>query len=113
MEKVWIVLRCASSKTLPLMRRLNDDEQSWEPVGAWSPIWKRRRRLPRSSATRLMELPAIPSFVFVPADRMDDLPVLPALPYSLMRIEGVRDVRTNLVLRNIKGPGPLPLAHLG
>jgi Lrp/AsnC family leucine-responsive transcriptional regulator len=32
---------------------------------------------------------------------------------ELMRIEGVRDVRTNLVLRNIKGPGPLPLAHLG
>jgi Lrp/AsnC family transcriptional regulator, leucine-responsive regulatory protein len=31
---------------------------------------------------------------------------------DLMRIEGVRDVRTNLVLRNIKGPGPLPLSHL-
>ncbi|GLQ39794.1 ArsR family transcriptional regulator [Rhizobium albus] len=31
---------------------------------------------------------------------------------DLMRIEGVRDVRTNLVLRNIKGPEPLPLSHL-
>lgn len=30
----------------------------------------------------------------------------------LLRIPGIRDVRTNLVLKNIKGPGPLPLSHL-
>lgn len=30
----------------------------------------------------------------------------------LLRIPGIRDVRTNLVLKNIKGPGPVPLSHL-
>jgi len=30
----------------------------------------------------------------------------------LMRLKGVRDVHTQLVLRNIKGPGHVPLAHL-
>lgn len=31
---------------------------------------------------------------------------------EVMQIPGVRDVHSNLVLRNIKGPGPLPLDHL-
>ena len=30
----------------------------------------------------------------------------------LMRLKGVRDVHTQLVLQNIKGPGKVPLAHL-
>jgi Lrp/AsnC family leucine-responsive transcriptional regulator len=30
----------------------------------------------------------------------------------LMRLKGVRDVHTQLVLRNIKGPGHVPLEHL-
>lgn len=30
----------------------------------------------------------------------------------LMRLQGVRDVHTQLVLRNIKGPGHVPLGHL-
>lgn len=30
----------------------------------------------------------------------------------LMRFKGVRDVHTQLVLRNIKGPGHVPLGHL-
>lgn len=30
----------------------------------------------------------------------------------LMRVPGVRDVHTQLVLRNIKGPGRVPLGHL-
>ncbi len=32
--------------------------------------------------------------------------------HRLMRIPGVRDVHTQLVLQNIKGPGHVPLAHL-
>lgn len=32
--------------------------------------------------------------------------------HRLMRLAGVRDVHTQLVLRNIKGPGHVPLAHL-
>ena len=31
---------------------------------------------------------------------------------DLMRIPGVRDVKTNLVLAEVKPPGPLPLGHL-
>ncbi len=30
----------------------------------------------------------------------------------LMKLKGVRDLHTQLVLRNIKGPGHVPLAHL-
>lgn len=32
--------------------------------------------------------------------------------HRLMRLRGVRDVHTQLVLRNIKGPGRMPLGHL-
>ena len=32
--------------------------------------------------------------------------------HRLMRMPGVRDVHTQLVLQNIKGPGRVPLAHL-
>lgn len=32
--------------------------------------------------------------------------------HRLMRLKGVRDVHTQLVLRNIKGPGRMPLGHL-
>jgi len=32
--------------------------------------------------------------------------------HRLMRLNGVRDVQTQLVLRNIKGPGRVPLGHL-
>lgn len=44
------------------------------------------------------------------------LPDIEALDFfvmgTLLKINGVRDVRTNVVLNNIKGPGPLPLGHL-
>lgn len=33
--------------------------------------------------------------------------------HRLMRLKGVRDVHTQLVLQNIKGPGRMPLGHLG
>ena len=32
--------------------------------------------------------------------------------HRLMKLKGVRDVHTQLVLRNIKGPGHVPLRHL-
>jgi Lrp/AsnC family leucine-responsive transcriptional regulator len=41
---------------------------------------------------------------------VDDLNDL--VMHRLMRIPGVRDVHTQLVLQNIKGPGHVPLAHL-
>jgi Lrp/AsnC family leucine-responsive transcriptional regulator len=46
--------------------------------------------------------------VMVPS--VDDLNAF--VMHSLMRLKGVRDVHTQLVLQNIKGPGHVPLAHL-
>ncbi len=46
--------------------------------------------------------------VMVPS--VDDLNTF--VMHRLMRLKGVRDVHTQLVLQNIKGPGHVPLAHL-
>ena len=46
--------------------------------------------------------------VLVPS--VDDLNAF--VMHRLMRLPGVRDVHTQLVLQNIKGPGHVPLAHL-
>ncbi len=46
--------------------------------------------------------------VMVPS--VDDLNAF--VMHRLMRLQGVRDVHTQLVLQNIKGPGHVPLAHL-
>lgn len=46
--------------------------------------------------------------VMVPT--VDDLNAF--VMHRLMRFPGVRDVHTQLVLQNIKGPGHVPLAHL-
>jgi len=56
----WLVLRCANKNTLPLVVAL-------ETVGlrAWTPLWVRRRRYPRSSNARKVLLPCLPSFVFL------------------------------------------------
>lgn len=82
-SKQWLVIRCGSSKTLQLARKLASR-------GAWTPAWKRNRRLPRSNVRRLLEQPAMPSFVFVPECEADDLPQIPGIPFGVMEIEGVR-----------------------
>ncbi len=46
--------------------------------------------------------------VMVPT--VDDLNAF--VMHRLMRLKGVRDVHTQLVLQNIKGPGKIPLDHL-
>jgi len=46
--------------------------------------------------------------VMVPS--VDDLNAF--VMHRLMRLSGVRDVHTQLVLQNIKGPGHVPLGHL-
>jgi Lrp/AsnC family leucine-responsive transcriptional regulator len=46
--------------------------------------------------------------VMVPS--VDDLNAF--VMHRLMRLKGVRDVHTQLVLQNIKGPGHVPLSHL-
>lgn len=77
----WLVLRCASSRTMALAAAL-------EKHGAWTPTWKRKRRLPRSPVQRVVTEACIPSFVFVPEALADDLPKVPFTPYSFMRFEG-------------------------
>jgi len=58
----WLVLRCSSPKTLTLVRALQD-----RGVHAWTPVWTRTRRIPRSNKTRPVQVACIPSFVFVPS----------------------------------------------
>lgn len=77
----WLVLRCSPGRTIALAAALRDR-------GAWTPTWTRRRRLPRSSVTRPITEPCIPTFTFIPSIAAHDLPPFPRLPYSLMRFEG-------------------------
>lgn len=74
----WLVLRCAPSRTMALAAALAD-------LGAWTPTWTRRRRLPRSPVTRPITEACIPTFVFIPAEEAHDLPPIARLPYGLMR----------------------------
>jgi len=103
-ETTWIVLRCPSSKTLTLANRL-------APYGAWTPTWKRQRRLPRSNVRRLISEACIPSFVFVPEDAADALPTVPLVSFSMMRVDGkvVRIADRSLEpLRHISKKPPVP-----
>jgi hypothetical protein len=56
----WLVLRCANKNTLPLVAALTDLR-----VRAWTPMWVRRRRFPRSTQSRSVLTPCLPSFVFL------------------------------------------------
>lgn len=77
----WSVLRCSPGRTIALAATLANR-------GAWTPTWTRRRRLPRSPITRPITEACIPTFVFIPAPCVDDLPTLPRLPYTAMRFDG-------------------------
>ncbi|USA39636.1 hypothetical protein NCF86_00280 [Pelagerythrobacter marinus] len=103
-ETTWIVLRCPSSKTLTLANRLAS-------YGAWTPTWRRQRRLPRSNVRRLITEACIPSFVFVPEDAAGTLPKVPLVSFSVMRVGGklVRIADRSLEpLRNISEKAPVP-----
>lgn len=71
----WLVLRCPSNRTLALAAALAEQ-------GAWTPTWRRRKRFPRSNATRLTSQPCIPGMVFVPEH--GQLPKV-RIDYSLMK----------------------------
>lgn len=74
----WLVLRCSSSKTLALAAALSDR-------GAWTPTWKRKRRLPRSPISRVITEAVMPSFVFVPASEQYTLPNIARCPARFMQ----------------------------
>lgn len=77
----WLVLRCSAGRTMALAAALAER-------GAWVPTWKRKRRKPRTNFAHIVDEPCLPSFVFVPARGAHDLPTLPRIPYSFMRIDG-------------------------
>lgn len=58
----WLVLRCSNGNTVALVAALVG-----LGVRAWTPMWVRRRRFPRSSVSRELLLPCLPSFVFLAA----------------------------------------------
>lgn len=85
----WLVLRCASSKTLVVTEKLIA-----AGVVAWTPLWCRKRRLPRNGRFETVLLPCIPSFVFL-ADTnrylLDDKALMSKVPpcrlmYSVGRL---------------------------
>lgn len=61
----WLVMRCGNNKTFPLVLALNQIG-----VRAWTPIWVRRRRFPRSNNFHEVMLPCLPSFVFAAEEDM-------------------------------------------
>lgn len=63
---VWLVMRCSNADTMPLVLALADID-----VQAWTPLWLRRRRYPRSSCTRKVVLPCLPSFAFLAEPDID------------------------------------------
>ena len=83
-ETAWIVLRCKSSDTMSLARILSDPDGFYGDLGAWTPVWKRQKRYPRSNKRRLIVLPALPSFVFVPEEHLATLPTVGGHSYRVM-----------------------------
>lgn len=80
----WIVLRCRSSDTMALARILSDPDGFYGDLEAWTPIWKRQKRYPRSNKRRLITLPALPTFVFVPEEHLTSLPTVLGHSYRVM-----------------------------
>jgi hypothetical protein len=62
----WAALRCHSFQTLTLA-----DQLVVKGVGGWSPRVPQRRRLPRHRKTVVQLVPLLPSFVFVPFERIE------------------------------------------
>lgn len=67
MDEKWVALRCRSGKTIRLVEDLNCAQ-----VPAWTPMWKRSKRLPRVSKQILTLVPCLPSFVFVPEAMLEE-----------------------------------------
>lgn len=101
----WLVLRCASSRTLALAAALADR-------GAWTPTWKVSKQLPNGSHRKVVEA-CLPRFVFIPEEMRFSLPHVPRIEYWFMkefdgRLSRVPDWQLNDV-RNIADK-PMPKA---
>lgn len=85
----WAILRTSGARTLPLVRSLNGDG-----IAAWSPkqVIERRRGLSRARFS--IDVPILPTFVFVGAGHCDDLRRIlrePVNPHPGFRIFTYRD----------------------
>lgn len=84
--ETWIVLQCPSSKTIQLVEALQV-----RGIHAWTPVWNRMRRMPRSHQTRSIVLPCIAGLVFAPS--VQETPVryfmkrLKVFDYRVMQTE--------------------------
>lgn len=56
----YFIVRCAGQSTILLAKELYQ-----ESVRAWTPLWVRKIRVPRSKAHRKVISPLMPSFVFI------------------------------------------------
>jgi hypothetical protein len=74
----WHVLLCPSNLTMALAAALADR-------GAWTPTWKRKRRMPRSPVSKIVTEACMPGMVFVPTFEAGDLPFVPRCRFKLMR----------------------------
>lgn len=85
----WCILRTSGPHTLPLARSLVEHRYD-----AWTPIRVEERRRPRSQARRRVEMPILPTFVFVRAAQVEAIaaamaaPLSPHPPGSVMRYYG-------------------------
>ncbi len=71
----WCILRMASRDTLPVAKAL---EQMGYMV--WTPCEERVRRMPRTRKKFVERLAIMPSYVFAPAGRLEDLLSLSVVP---------------------------------
>jgi transcription antitermination factor NusG len=73
----WCILRTSAARTLNVVKSLNG-----AGIGAWSPRRTIERRRGVSRARYEVEVPILPTFIFVPADFTDDVRRIVALPNS-------------------------------
>jgi hypothetical protein len=74
---LWCILRSGGSKTLPLVRALNNSG-----IGAWTPTMTMRRRRPRSNDTLEIAAPIVPTFAFAPSEDIEQLLIIRSSRFS-------------------------------
>lgn len=67
-DQDWFILRTAGRSTLHLARTLNEDG-----IEAWTPTREETIRIPRMNVRRKINLPMLPSFVFVRRRHLIDM----------------------------------------
>jgi transcription antitermination factor NusG len=92
MDSHWVVLRCGSSKTIECAEILAS-----KGLEVWVPIQKIKRRLPRSRKVETLEVPALPSYIFVKREFLAELQNL----LNLFVVQGRLVVRSDLRIAEV------------